>query len=78
MADIDGSLWFDILRSLQRDISDVKLTQGEIKAELGAIRGYLISVQQDVHNIYGVLGRHELQLERIENRLDIHEAPALT
>jgi hypothetical protein len=78
MADVDGALIFDILKSIQRDLGDIKVQQGEIKSELAAVRGHLISLHQDVHNIYGVLGRHELQLERIENRLEIHEAPALT
>ncbi len=53
------------------------MTMGEIKAELSAIRGHLVSLQQDVHNIYGILGRHDLSLEKIENRLELSGAPTL-
>jgi hypothetical protein len=35
----------------------------------------MISLQQDVHNIYGILGRHDLHLERIEGRLELNDAP---
>jgi hypothetical protein len=33
----------------------------------------MISMQQDIHNIYGVLSRHDDRLERIENRLELRE-----
>ena len=78
MADINGELIFDVLKIIQRDLSELKMNVGEVKSELNAIRGHMISLQQDVHNIYGVMGRHEMRLERIENRLSIHEAPALS
>ena len=78
MADINGELIFDVLKIIQRDLSELKMNVGEVKSELNAIRGHMISLQQDVHNIYGVMGRHEMRLERIENRLGIHEAPALS
>ena len=78
MAEVDGNLVVEILRSIQRDISEVKLGIGELKAELGAMRGHLISTHQDIHNIYAVLGRHDMRFERIEKRLEIHEAPALS
>jgi len=38
----------------------------------------MISLQQDVHNIYGILGRHDSHLERIESRLELSDAPNLT
>lgn len=66
-----------ILKTIQHDVSEVKLGIGKLKAELGAVRGHLISTHQDVHNIYDVFGRHDVRFERNEKRLDIHEAPAL-
>jgi hypothetical protein len=34
----------------------------------------MVSMQQDVHNIYGVLTRHEARLDRIEHRLELNES----
>lgn len=37
------------------------------------MRGTMVSMQQDIHNIYGILSRHEMRLDRIENRLELRE-----
>ena len=76
MAEVSSDLILEILKALQRDSGEVKSSIGDIKAELNAIRGHLISLQQDVHNVYGILGRHDLHLERIERRLELNDAPA--
>ena len=74
MADVTNELMFEDLKSMQRDLSDVKNGIGELKIELNAVRGHMISLQQDVHNIYGVLARHDARLERIESRLELSES----
>jgi hypothetical protein len=33
----------------------------------------LVAISQDVNNIYGMLGRHEERLDRIERRLELRE-----
>jgi hypothetical protein len=33
----------------------------------------MIAIQSDIHNIYGVLGRHDERLDRIERRLELRE-----
>jgi hypothetical protein len=33
----------------------------------------LVSVHQDLNNMYGILGRHEERLDRIERRLELRE-----
>jgi chromosome segregation ATPase len=76
MVEVSSDLILEILKALQRDSGEVKSNIGDIKAELNAIRGHLISLQQDVHNVYGILGRHDLHLERIERRLEFNDAPA--
>jgi hypothetical protein len=76
MADVSSDLMPEILKALQRDPIEVKSSIGEIKAELNAIRGHLISVEQDIHNVYGVMARHDMHLERIERRLELNDAPA--
>ncbi|MDI6027588.1 hypothetical protein QBK99_15460 [Corticibacterium sp. UT-5YL-CI-8] len=73
MTAVTNELIYEILKSLQGDIRQLKDGQAEIRHELIAIRSQLISINQDISNIYGVLGRHELRLDRIERRLELRE-----
>ncbi|MCA1455433.1 hypothetical protein I6F35_19800 [Bradyrhizobium sp. BRP22] len=77
MAEVSNELLFEILKVLQRDLSETKSSINEVKTELNAIRGHMISLQQDIHNVYGILGRYDVRLGRIESRLELHEAPTL-
>jgi hypothetical protein len=78
MAEVNYELIYEILKVLQRDFGEMRSSIGEVKTELNAIRGHMVSLEQDVHNIYGILGRHDLHLERIERRLELADAPNLT
>jgi predicted nucleic acid-binding Zn-ribbon protein len=73
MAEISGELIYEMLKRIQSDVSGLKEGQRELKAEVGALRGTVISMQQDIHNIYGMLARTEQRLDRIETRLDLRE-----
>jgi len=77
MAEISSELIYEVLKSLQRDVGEMKSSVGDVKIELNALRGHMISLQQDVHNIYGMLVRHDGRLERIERRLELSDAPHL-
>ncbi|MFZ5792725.1 MAG: hypothetical protein ACOY3L_18695 [Pseudomonadota bacterium] len=76
MAEVNGELTYEILKQLQdRSISmDHKLD--ELKAEMQASSGHLVAVQQDIHNIYMTLARHETRLDRIDRRLGLLEPAA--
>jgi hypothetical protein len=74
MAEISNELIHEVLKTLQRDVGEVKSSIGDVKTELNALRGHMISLQQDVHNIYGILSRHDLY----ERRLELSDAPNLT
>ncbi|HLX15185.1 MAG TPA: hypothetical protein VKS24_08275 [Bradyrhizobium sp.] len=78
MADVTNELIYEVLKILQREVGEVKSTIGDVKSELNALRGHMISLQQDVHNIYGILGRHDMHLDRIEQRLEISDVPTTT
>ena len=78
MAEVSNELIYEVLKILQRDVGEVKSSIGDVKTELNALRGHMISLQQDVHNIYGILGRHDSHLERIGHRLELSDAPNLT
>ena len=73
MAEIDGNLLYEVLKSVQQDTRQLKDGQAELKQELISIRLQQLGMQNDVHNIYAMLARSDQRLERIENRLDLRE-----
>jgi len=73
VAEVSNELIYEILKAMQADIRLLKDGQGEIKQELIAVRGTMVSMQQDINNIYGILARHDERLDRIERRLDLRE-----
>ncbi len=75
MADVTNELLYEVLKTIQRDLSDTRHAVAEVKTELNAVRGHLIAMQQDIHNIYATLTRHDARLERIERRLELTESP---
>jgi hypothetical protein len=40
---------------------------------LNVLRGHIVGIQSDIHNIYGILARHEERLDRIDRRLELRE-----
>ena len=72
MADATQELIHELLKTHQR-IDKIDISLGEVRSEMQSIRGTMISMQQDIHNIYGVLTRHDNRLDRIENRLELRE-----
>ena len=77
MAEVTNELIYEVLRSMQDRMSRIDGKLDEVKGELTAIRGYIYAMHQDIGNIYGVLGKHDLRLDRIERRLELRE-PELT
>ncbi|CDZ50382.1 MULTISPECIES: hypothetical protein [Neorhizobium] len=73
MAEVTSELMYELMRRMHADIADLKVGQREIKAEMNAMRGTMVSMHQDIHNIYMTLERHGQRLDRIENRLELRE-----
>lgn len=73
MAEITNDLIFELLKRIQGEITELRSDVREVRQEVNVIRGHLASLQSDIHNIYGILSRHDERLIRIERRLDIHE-----
>jgi tetrahydromethanopterin S-methyltransferase subunit G len=78
MAEISNELIFEVLKQVQQRLERVDAKVDELKSEMNALRGHMISLQQDTHNIYGMPGRHDGRLERIERRLELSDVPNLT
>ena len=77
MAAVTNELIYEVLKSMQERMGRMESVLIELKAEIGAVRTHLSAVEQDVGNIYAILGRHETRLDRIERRLELRE-PELT
>src|SRR5260370_264217 len=46
MAEVSNELIYEVLKILQRDVGEVKSSIGDIKTELNALRGRMISLLQ--------------------------------
>lgn len=73
MADITNELMFETLKKMQSDMAHMRLSLVEVRAEMNGIRGSLHSIGGDILNIYAKLARHDEQLDRIKNRLELRE-----
>jgi len=73
MAEVSADLFYDVLKNIQADIRPLKDGQNEIKHEIVAMRINLVSIHQDLNNIYEKPVRHEDRRDRIERRLEIRE-----
>jgi septal ring factor EnvC (AmiA/AmiB activator) len=73
LAEVTNELMFETLKELEAEMSSLEVTVGEVKSELSAIRAYIYGIKTDTNNIYAKLARHDIQLDRIENRLELRE-----
>jgi tetrahydromethanopterin S-methyltransferase subunit G len=76
MAEVSNELIFEGLKQVRQRLDRVDHKIDEIKSELNALRGHQISMQQDLQNVYGILGRSDMRLDHIERRLELNEVPA--
>lgn len=83
MADVTAELELEILKSVQARLAQVDGKIDELKQEMQAsrtsqngIRQEIASVFQEVAGIHATLVRHEGRLDRIEQRLELNDAPA--
>lgn len=76
MVEVSNELIFEVLKQVQQRLDRVDHKIDEIKSELNALRGHQISMQQDLQNVYGILGRSDVRLDHIERSLELSEVPA--
>ena len=82
MADVTAELMFEVVKSIQARLAQVDGKIDELKPEVQAsrisqngIRQEITSVFQEISGIHATLVRHEGRLDRIENRLELSDAP---
>ncbi len=73
MAEVDSTLIFEVLRNIQGRLDKIDSGIGEIRHEIVSLRLSQMGMQNDVHNIYGILARNDERLEHIERRLELRE-----
>ena len=73
MAEVTNELMYELLKRVHHDTGELRMDVSEVMRELNVMRGHIVSIQGDIHNIYGILGRHDERLDRIEHRLDLRE-----
>jgi predicted nucleic acid-binding Zn-ribbon protein len=73
MTEVTSDLMYELMKRMHHEISELRQDVSEVKKELNVIRGHMIGIQTDIHNIYGILARHDERLDRIERRLELRE-----
>jgi hypothetical protein len=73
MVEVTNELMFELLKRVHHEIGELRQDVSETKRELNVMRGHMVATQSDIHNIYGILGRQDERLERIDRRLDLRE-----
>ncbi len=73
MAEITNELMYELMKKLNTRFDKVDAAITETRSEINSMRSTMIVIQQDIHNLYMTLARHETRLDRIENRLELRE-----
>jgi hypothetical protein len=73
MAEITNELMYELSKRLNGRFDKVDWSPSELRAGMNTMRGTMVSMHQKIHNIYSTLSRHEMRLDRIENRLELRE-----
>lgn len=77
MAEVTNDLIYEVLKQIQGRLAGVDHKVDELKAEMQAFRGHMVALQQDIHNVYTTLARHETRFDRIERRLGLIDPVSL-
>ncbi|AZN99466.1 hypothetical protein EJ066_21360 [Mesorhizobium sp. M9A.F.Ca.ET.002.03.1.2] len=73
MTEATNELMDELLERVHHEVAELRQDVSEVKRELNVVRGHMVATQSDIHNIYGILGRQDGRLERMERRLELHE-----
>ena len=73
MTEVTNELMYEVLKQIPERLGAIERRLDEVKSEIQAVRIHSLAMQQDIQNIYAILGRHDARLDRIERRLEIAE-----
>ncbi len=73
MAEVTNELIYEILKKIHEDVAHLRTGQRTVGEELSAVRGHLVAIQKDVHNLYEIGHDNGRRLDRIESRLELRD-----
>ena len=73
MTEVTNELLYELMKGFHQRFDKLDFRLSEVKSELHSMRGTVVAIQSDLHNIYRVLDRHDERLDRIERRLELRE-----
>lgn len=73
MAEVTNELIYDVLKKVQDQGARTQEDVRGIREELVAMRGHMVAMQKDIHNLYDMGHDHGRRLERIERRLELRD-----
>jgi hypothetical protein len=76
MAEISNELIYEVLKAMQSRLGNIDNGFTEVRTELRAVRGHMVAIQTDIANLYVGYSNVEARLARIEQRLELSDAPA--
>jgi hypothetical protein len=77
MPGVTLELMFEVLKAVQARLAQVDGKVDELRQEMQALGTSQISVLQEISGIHATLVRHDARLDRIEQRLELSDAPRL-
>jgi chromosome segregation ATPase len=76
MAEVTNKLIYEVLKDMQRRITNIEDSIREVLQELLAVRAHMTAMLSDIANLYAGQAKIETRLDRIERRLDMVGQPA--
>jgi predicted nucleic acid-binding Zn-ribbon protein len=73
MSDVTNELMYELLKRMNSRLDRIDDSVRDMTRELQAMREHILAINKDVSNVYSRLVSHDLRLERIERRLDLHD-----
>ncbi len=73
MADVTNELLYEVLKSIPARMDKLDIGLSDLRSEMITTRGAIVTVQQDVHNIYSRLAHMGQRLDHIQKRLELRE-----
>ena len=76
MTEVSNELLFEVLKKEQEQGTRGGEDLRRIREELSAVRGHMVALQQDIHNIYDTMLEQGARLDRVERRLELVDTSA--
>jgi hypothetical protein len=77
MPGVTLELMFEVLKAVQARLAQVDGKVDELRQEMQALGTSQISVLQEISGIHATLVTHDARPDRIEQRLELSDAPRL-